>query len=169
MIDDALPRVGGDKDRVYVTGNSMGGYGTWALAAAEPRRFAAIVPICGGVKPPRGFPVAENGRVSGPGDPYVDVAKAIGALPVWAFHGADDWLVAVGETRSIIAALRANGNDAKYTEYAHVGHRSWDRAYADPDLFGWLARQRRMAPVDPSRINTAVSEPMKPAPAPADK
>ncbi len=142
LLADAMPKVGGDPDRVYLTGNSMGGYGTWLLGAEHPELFAAIIPICGGVKPPRGVPIPADSRFGRSSDPYTDVAKALGKMPVWAFHGAKDWLVPPAETRSLVAALHANGNEAKHTEYPNVGHQSWNNAYADAALFTWLAEQR---------------------------
>jgi len=143
LLDHALPRLGGDPDRVYLTGNSMGGYGTWLLAAEHPERFAAIAPICGGVKPPAGLPIPKESRFGHLEDPYTAVAAALGKLPVWAFHGAADPVISPAQTRKLVAALEAHGNPVKYTEYPGVGHASWDRAYADPALFTWFAAQRR--------------------------
>ncbi|MBI3466431.1 MAG: dienelactone hydrolase family protein [Planctomycetes bacterium] len=112
-----------DKDRVYLTGISMGGFGTWAHAAADARRWAAIVPIAGG------------------GDPAW--ASKIGRMPVWAFHGGEDRAVPVNEERQMIAALRGAGASPKYTEYPRVGHHSWDAAYSTDELYTWLLQQRR--------------------------
>ena len=145
ILDDAMPRVHGDAERVYLTGNSMGGYGTWLIAAEHPEKFAAIAPICGGVKPPRGVPIPKDSRFGNMADPFTAVAEALGSLPTWAFHGAKDWLVSPHQSEKIVAALHAHGNDAKYTVYPGVGHASWNRAYADPALFDWLALQRRVA------------------------
>ncbi len=146
LLDDALVRLHGDPSRVYLTGNSMGGYGTWLLAAEHPEKFAAIAPICGGVKPPRGVPVPQDSRFGNLADPYTAVAVALGGMPTWAFHGAKDWVVSPEQSKKIVAALRARGNPAKHTIYAGVGHDSWNRAYAEPALFEWLASQRRTSP-----------------------
>jgi predicted peptidase len=123
----------------------MGGYGTWLLAAERPGRFAAIVPICGGVKPPRNVPIPKASRFGHHADPYSAVAEASGTTPTGAFQGASDWVVPPEETRRLVAALRARGNQVRHTEYAGVGHQSWVPAYADPKLFEWLAAQRRSA------------------------
>ena len=106
-----------DPDRLYVTGLSMGGYGTWYAAGMPGSRFAAAAPICGG------------------GDPAW--AKRFG-LPLWAFHGDDDRAVPVGRSREMIAAVRAAGGEPKYTEYPAVGHDSWTRTYADDAFHQWL-------------------------------
>ena len=112
-----------DSRRVYVTGISMGGFGTWAMMAAEPDLLAAAVPVCGG------------------GDP--GWAPRIKAIPVWAFHGAEDTVVPAEYTRRMIRALRAAGADPKYTEYPGIGHDSWTPAYQEPDLLDWLFSQKR--------------------------
>jgi predicted peptidase len=112
-----------DPDRLYVTGLSMGGFGTWALAAAESRRFAAIAPVCGG------------------GDP--DVAGEIAHLPVWAFHGARDQVVPLRMSEEMIQALQAHGSDARLTVYPEAGHDSWRETYANPALYEWFLEHRR--------------------------
>lgn len=117
-----------DPDRVYVTGLSMGGFGTWELAVRAPDRFAAFAPICGGGEPLRIARWPERAR----------------GLKVWAFHGAKDDVVPLERSAEMVDALRAAGNaDAKLTVYADVGHDSWNRAYDDPKLFRWLLSQRR--------------------------
>jgi predicted peptidase len=113
-----------DTNRVYVTGQSMGGFGTWAMLAAEPARFAAAIPICGG------------------GDP--DTAKRIGHVPVWAFHGSADRVVSVENTRRMIAALESAGARPAYWEYTDATHaETAERAYCEPGLLHWLFAQRR--------------------------
>jgi len=112
-----------DRDRVYVMGLSMGGFGTWDVVLRYPDRFAAAVPICGG-----GVPT---------------LARRIVKLPLWVFHGAADPVVPVEHSREMVAALRAAGGQPRYTEYAGVGHDSWNRALAEPELLAWLLRQRR--------------------------
>jgi predicted peptidase len=112
-----------DPNRVYLTGLSMGGYGTWSLAAAHPEKWAAIVPICGGGNP-------------------ADAAK-FKDIPCWAFHGDKDPAVKVEKSREMIAALKAAGGTPKYTEYPGVNHFSWDPAYATDELYTWLFAQKR--------------------------
>jgi predicted peptidase len=140
-LDDVMTRYHGDPDRVYLTGNSLGGFGTWFMGALYADRFAALVPICGGVRgrAPKGAPFAAfDGE-----DRVREIARRIGKKPVWIFHGASDWLVPVGFSRELARVLKEQGGDARYTEYAGVGHDSWDRAYADPELWKWLAAQHR--------------------------
>jgi predicted peptidase len=137
-LEQSTKEFKGDPDRTYLTGLSMGGYGTWSIAAKFPARFAALVPICGGVREPR-----RGGNSPSTGDPYAPVAASIAKTPVWIFHGGDDKTVPVKESREMNRALKAAGADPKYTEYEGVGHNSWDRAYSDSELMPWLLRQRR--------------------------
>lgn len=134
-LEAAQKEFRGDLRRTYLTGLSMGGYGTWHLAAKFPGRFAALVPICGGVIRPKehGDPLPASA------DPYGEVAKKIGsATPVWIFHGDADDSVPVAESRNMAAAMRALGGEVHYTEYPAVPHNSWDKAYAEPELMTWL-------------------------------
>lgn len=112
-----------DGDRLYITGLSMGGYGTWDAIQRHPELFAAAVPICGG------------------GDPKF--ASKIAKLPIWAFHGDKDGAVKVERSREMIAAIKAAGGAAKYTEYPGVGHDSWTATYRNPELYQWLFAQKR--------------------------
>ena len=113
-----------DKDRLYVTGISLGGYGTWDLIARRPEMFAAAVPICGG----------------GP----ISKAPLMVKTSIWAFHGDQDELVNVSESRTMIAAIRNAGGHPKYTEYKGVGHNSWVQAFAEETLLSWMFAQRRL-------------------------
>lgn len=125
----------GDPDRTYLTGLSMGGYGTWYLAGKYPGKFAAIVPICGGILVP------DMARMQSADDsaPYTEAAKKIGSqTPVWIFHGADDPTVPVTESRRMNDAMKALGGEVHYTEYPGVGHNSWEKAYAEPELLTWM-------------------------------
>jgi predicted peptidase len=132
----------GDPKHTYLTGLSMGGYGSWALAAKYPGKFAAVVPICGGIVMPKQlidrFP--QLAKESYPDDPksYADVAAKIGKTPVWIFHGGADPVVPVEYSRKMNDALKAAGGDVHYTEYPGVGHESWNKAYAEPDLMTWM-------------------------------
>ncbi|MGI8510683.1 MAG: alpha/beta fold hydrolase [Gemmatimonadaceae bacterium] len=141
----AVAECGGDPDRIYVVGLSMGGYGAWEMASAQPERFAAIVSVCGGVTPPatgatmlQPPQVAENAP-----DPFAAVAARVAPIPAWLFHGADDTIVPPMQSRTLVAALRIAGGDPRYTEYPDVGHNSWDRAFAEPELWTWLLAQKR--------------------------
>jgi predicted peptidase len=113
-----------DPSRVYVTGLSMGGMGTWDILGREPGMFAAAVPMSGG---------GDERTVS----KFKDT-------PIWAFHGDADTIVPVSETRSMIAALKAAGGDPKYTEIKGGGHTIWDKVYDEHDdaLYDWMFNQR---------------------------
>ena len=112
-----------DPQRVYLTGMSMGGYGTWDLVARRPDLFAAAVVVCGGADE--------------------STAVKIKHIPVWVFHGAKDTAVKPARSRRMVAALEKAGGKPRYTEYAEVGHHSWENAYGDAELFQWLFAQRR--------------------------
>lgn len=139
-LDDAVTTYHGDPSRIYVTGNSLGGYGTWALGAHNPGRFAALVPIAGGVRPPVGKlpadPIFKEGE-----DPELSIARRIGHTPVWIFHGARDWLVSPDNSRRMFSWLKQLGGDVRYSELPDVGHESEVPAYAMPELFNWLLTQ----------------------------
>jgi predicted peptidase len=139
-LEAAFNEFHGDPARVYLTGLSMGGYGTWAIAAASPGKFAAIAPVCGGVR--RRARPGEAQPEETAADPYADTAKKIGATPVWVFHGGADPTVPVAESRKMVDALKTAGNEARYTEYEGVGHNSWDKAYNEPEFASWLFGQR---------------------------
>jgi predicted peptidase len=132
----------GDLQRTYLTGISMGGYGSWHLAAKYPDKFAAMVVICGGIHPPvatlKNHP--ELAKFSPPDGPtaYADVAAKVGKLPVWIFHGADDNIVPVLESQRMADVMKAVGAEVHYTEYPGVKHVSWDKAYDEPKLYPWL-------------------------------
>jgi predicted peptidase len=142
-LDAATKEFRGNPQRTYLTGLSMGGYGTWYLAGKYPGRFAAIVPICGGVLMP------EQSRQQPADDrtPYLEAAKKIGPnVPVWIFHGADDPVVPVTESRRMYEAIKALGGEVHYTEYPGVAHNSWDKAYAEPQLMTWILSKSLVGP-----------------------
>jgi predicted peptidase len=113
-----------DKKRIYLTGLSMGGHGSWRLAADHPELFAAVVPICGG------------------GDPR-DAGK-LKDLPIWVFHGTEDTAVPLKRSRDMVDAItEAGGAKIRFTTLEHVGHNSWEAAYFSPDLYQWLNHQAR--------------------------
>lgn len=123
LLDRVEEKYRVDPSRVYLTGLSMGGYGSWMLATGSPERFAAVVPICGG------------------GDPH-DVER-IKDLPIWAFHGAKDTAVPLERSQEMVDALRKVGSNVKFTIFPDAGHDSWTQAYATPELTEWIMRQQR--------------------------
>ncbi|MFL5340355.1 MAG: prolyl oligopeptidase family serine peptidase [Gemmataceae bacterium] len=123
LLDDVCAHYKVDPDREYVTGLSMGGFGTWALAAAYPQRFAAIAPICGGGNP-------------------ADAAK-IKHLPIWVFHGAKDPTVPVARSEAMVKALKEAGAEhVQFTVYPDAGHDSWTETYNNPQFYDWLLKQK---------------------------
>ncbi len=118
-----------DETRKYLMGVSMGGYGVWHFAAAYPNTFAAVVSICGG------SPLTSGSR-------FAPLAEKVGATPAWLFHGAEDPIVPVSESRNLTAAMRANGGIVKYSEYAGVGHNVWLNALGEKELLPWLLSQK---------------------------
>jgi predicted peptidase len=139
-LDQTVEEFEGDTERIYLTGLSMGGYGTFYFGAKYPQRFAALVPVCGGVVPPRELRRSDAGQLR---NRYLDAARNIKDIPTWIFHGADDPKVPVSESRQMEIALQQIGGDVRYTEYEGVGHNSWDRAYSEPELLPWLLKQKR--------------------------
>ena len=133
----------GDRNRTYLTGLSMGGYGVWELALAQPQRFAALVPICGALRAPGDERDLFVTQVAGQADPYAAVARQLKSMPIWIFHGARDDLVLPRDDRLIHAAFQAAGSDARYTEFPDANHNAWDAAYATPELWQWLFAQHR--------------------------
>ncbi|MCP4512810.1 MAG: phospholipase [Fuerstiella sp.] len=126
LLDEIIKNNNIDEDRIYLTGLSMGGFGTWRLAAHSPDRFAAIAPICGG------------------GEPYW--ARRFPHLPTWAFHGAKDRVVPLERSQEMIDAVKKNGGLPKLTVYPEAGHDSWTETYNNPQLYEWLLAQKRDGP-----------------------
>lgn len=137
MVIEALDRTvaefDADPERLYLTGVSMGGYGAWHLASEHPGKFAALVSICGG------SPVLSGDRFKG-------IARRVGQTPVWVFHGADDRVVPVSESRQMVEALKAVKGNVRYSEYEGVGHNVWLKALGERDLLPWLLRHRLHTP-----------------------
>lgn len=132
LLDDVTARLNIDTDRVYLTGLSMGGYGTWNLGIAEPQRFAAIAPICGGGELLDILLVPAAQRA------------ALQNLPVWAFHGGEDTVVPVDESQRMVAGLKRLGSkNVKLTIYPDAGHNSWTQTYDNPEFFTWLLQHKR--------------------------
>ena len=143
-LDAAMAEFNGDPDRVYLTGISMGGYGTFQLAFDNPGRFAALVPVCAGIVPPRpGAGIRVLGVPDDPTAAYATVAARLAKIPVWLFHGSADMALPAEGSRSIFEALKAAGGNPRYTEYPLVGHNSWEAAYNEPELWRWLFAQER--------------------------
>lgn len=118
LLDDIVTRYDVDKERIYLTGLSMGGYGTWKLACEYPEYFAAIAPICGG------------------GEPYL--AGRLKETPIWAFHGAKDPVVPLEKSEEMVEAVKAQGGNAKLTVYPDAGHDSWTQTYNNQELYDWF-------------------------------
>lgn len=123
LLDEVEKTYRVDLDRVYLTGLSMGGYGTWSLACAHPERFAAIAPICGG-----GLP---------------RLAPNLKGLGIWVFHGAQDPTVNLSESQEMVDALNAAGIEVRFTVYPNAGHDSWTETYDNPELYKWLLSHKR--------------------------
>jgi predicted peptidase len=124
LLDEVTDMSKVDKDRVYLTGLSMGGFGTWSLAAEAPERFAAIAPICGGGNP--------------------SMAEKLKGMPIWVFHGGKDTLVKPALSQAMVDALKKAGNEeVKYTLYPNAGHDSWTATYDNPDLYKWFLAHKR--------------------------
>lgn len=124
LMDDLCESKPIDKQRIYLTGLSMGGFGAWDLVSRYPNHFAAVVAICGG------------------GDSDEKVVQKIKHVPIWVFHGDADQAVKVQRSRDMVSALKAVGGQPKYTEYPDTGHNSWTESYANPELYRWLVSQK---------------------------
>ncbi|MGA7919168.1 MAG: alpha/beta hydrolase-fold protein [Candidatus Acidiferrales bacterium] len=144
-LEAASKEFHGDERRTYLTGLSMGGYGTWHLAEKYPGKFAALIVICGGLHPAAAAlkknPALVKWTPADDPKSYAQAAAKIGKIAVWIFHGADDDIVPVIESRRMYAAMKQLGADVHYTEYPGVKHNCWDRAYDEPKLFPWLFAQ----------------------------
>lgn len=143
-LDETAREFRTDSDRVYLTGLSMGGNGTWYLAYRYPSRFAALVPICGFVTPFRegwrGFtPVVPADS----GAPFDALARQLRRVPTWIVHGEVDDVVPPEQSRQAAAALKAAGAPVQYLEVPGTGHNAWDAAYGSPSLVQWLFAQHR--------------------------
>lgn len=130
LLNEVIANYRVDKNRIYLTGLSMGGYGTWAMAMKYPRRFAAIAPICGGSKP------AE--------------ASKIKHLPIWTFHCVKDQKIPIRRSEEMVRALKKLGSDVKFTRYPLGGfegntHDAWSRTYTNPEFYEWLLKHRKTA------------------------
>lgn len=123
LLDKLSEKLKVDPDRIYVTGLSMGGFGTWRLASMIPDRLAAVAPICGG------------------GEAFT--ARGFAQLPLWAFHGGKDTVVKPQRSEEMIEALKRAGGQPKYTLYPEAGHDSWTETYNNPELYEWMLSHTR--------------------------
>ncbi|MFN9718778.1 MAG: alpha/beta hydrolase-fold protein [Planctomycetota bacterium] len=122
LLDHIVSTCNADQTRISLTGLSMGGYGSWRLAADHPERFSAVVPICGGGQPTD--------------------AEKLTALPIWVFHGEADAGVPIARSVEMVDAIKAaGGTKIRFTSLEHVGHNCWSAAYATPELFEWMLQQ----------------------------
>ncbi|MGE5194857.1 MAG: alpha/beta hydrolase-fold protein [Deltaproteobacteria bacterium] len=122
LLEKLPEEFGIDASRLYVTGLSMGGFGTWDLISRFPDKFAAAAPICGGAD--------------------LKLAPQLVKVPIWTFHGDKDTVVKLHRTMDMVEAIKKAGGKPLYTEYAGVGHDSWVRAYSDPKLMDWMFAQK---------------------------
>lgn len=129
LLDEVIAKNRVDTNRVFLTGLSMGGYGTWSLATTYPERFAAVAPICGG-EGKIGIVLSMMDKTK---------AAALKKLPIWAFHGAKDNVVDVTESERMVAAMKKIGDrNVKLTVYPEATHNSWTQTYDKPELYEWL-------------------------------
>jgi predicted peptidase len=123
LLDEVQSKYAVDADRVYLTGLSMGGFGTWTLATRYPERFAAIAPICGG------------------GDRYL--VNRLKNVPAWVFHGEKDTTVPIQASKDMVDALKRAGGTVQFTTYPEAGHDSWTETYNNPELYKWFLSHHR--------------------------
>jgi len=123
LMEDIVEKYQIDKDRIYMTGLSMGGFGTWDFAVKYPHWFAAIAPICGG------------------GD--VLRVRAIKDIPVWTFHGLRDNVIPIERTLELVRALESVDGNIKFTVYPEANHNSWSQTYENPELWEWFLKHKR--------------------------
>jgi predicted peptidase len=132
LLEEIIRTYKVDKGRVYLTGLSMGGYGTWSLGLTYPELFAAIVPICGG------------GEFISPFLSSRDKPETLRSLGIWAFHGAKDPVVPLAESERMVELSKKLGvREAKLTVYPEAGHDAWTETYKNPDLYEWLLKHKR--------------------------
>lgn len=126
LLDEVIVKYRVDEERIYVTGLSMGGYGTWDLASEYPQRLAAIAPICGGGNP--------------------ELVWNLRHIPVWVFHGAKDEIVPFGMSEIMVKSLKKYNNDVKFTVYPEARHDSWTETYNNPELYEWFLQHKKYKP-----------------------
>ncbi len=121
LLNDVVAKYRVDTNRIYVTGLSMGGHGTWELAMRQPNRFAAIAPVCG----------------------WADTSKAcsIAHIPIWVFHGAKDVVVPIAASEQMVEKLKSCGANVKFTVYPEANHDAWTETYNNEELYKWFLEQ----------------------------
>ena len=123
LLDHVIDKFGADQQRIYLTGLSLGGFGSWRMAADQPDRFAAVVPVCG------------------KGDP--SNADKLKNIPIWVFHGDQDRAVPFQDSVDMVEAIRAaGGTKVRFTTLEGIGHNSWSATYATPELYRWMLEQK---------------------------
>ena len=141
LLDSMLLNDSVDPDRVYVTGLSMGGFGTFDLIARRPTLFAAAVPLCGG------------------GDPSPTKIRRLLRMPMWVVHGTEDKSVNINRSREMVKALEAAGAAPRYSELAGFGHNIWDATYGDIELYNWMFSQSKTGTVNRRVKQTQLRKP----------
>lgn len=145
-LDQTIRELGLDNSRIYLAGFSLGGYGVWSAAAMSPTKFAAIVPMSGRLLPRPAERSAVSPNVlalADEVDPFRAFASTLKDVPIWIFHGAQDPVVPVSNSRNMAKALSDVGNrNFTYTELPATGHVSLPEAFSDAELFRWLALQK---------------------------
>ncbi|WP_145246803.1 sugar-binding domain-containing protein [Aeoliella mucimassa] len=132
LLDSIMEEYNVDADRVYLTGLSMGGFGTWNLGTSNPERFAALAPICGGGDEIAVMLAADEKK------------ETLRNLPVWAFHGEIDPVVPLEASQKMVDALKKIGSEkVKFTTYPEAAHDSWTQTYDNPEFFKWMFEQKR--------------------------
>ena len=124
LIEEIVEKYQVDTSRIYLTGLSMGGFGTWSLASMYPERFAAIAPVCGG------------GEVR-------QILRSLVEMPIWTFHGQKDDVIPFSRSEEIVTALKKHGSSIKFTIYPEAGHDSWTKTYDNPELYKWFLKHSR--------------------------
>jgi len=126
LLNEVIEKYNVDRRRIYLTGLSMGGRGTWALAVEHPEVFAALAPICGRIPD-----ILE----------FMEKLKVLKDIPIWVFHGAKDPTVPVEDSELIVAKLRSYQGNVRYTVYPDAEHDSWTETYNNPELYSWILSQ----------------------------
>ena len=145
LLDRVIENYRVDTNRIYLTGLSMGGFGTWTLSEEYPQRFAAIAPVSGG------------------GDE--DKVCNLRNVPVWAFHGADDNVVPIANEKLMVNVLKECGGDVKYTIYPNTGHDAWTETYNNTELYDWFLSHtkkiKKIIKVDKDEVNSSTGDAYK--------
>jgi len=123
LLDHVCQKLRVDTNRIYLTGLSMGGYGTWSTAIEYPELFAAIAPICGGGDPNRLCRLQD--------------------MPIWVFHGAKDTTVPYEKSVEMVEALKNCNGNVKFTLYPELEHDCWTQTYQNPELYQWFLEQTK--------------------------